>query len=99
MMRWMSGETRKDEIRNEHFRVHLGVATIGDSDKTRDTHLRWFGHLYLMPATAPLKKKKKSYASWWPTKEKGSPEEDMDVSSTYSRIWLGTDSNGEIEFT
>jgi len=39
-LRWMCGNTRKNRIRNECFREHLGVASIGD--KIRDTHLRWF---------------------------------------------------------
>ena len=40
MLRWMCGKTKKDKIRNESFRKHLGVASIGD--KIRKTHLRCF---------------------------------------------------------
>ena len=32
MLTWMCGKTKKDGIRNEHFREHLGVATIGDKN-------------------------------------------------------------------
>ena len=38
MLKWMCGKTRKDKIRNERFREHLGVATIGDT--IRETCLR-----------------------------------------------------------
>ena len=30
MLRRMFGKARKDKIRNEQFREHLGVASIGD---------------------------------------------------------------------
>ena len=43
MLRWMRGKTRKDKIRNEQFREHLGASSIGD--KIRKTHLRWFGRV------------------------------------------------------
>ena len=52
MLRWMCGKTRKDRIRNEHFRKHLGVAIIGD--KIRETRLRWFGHVQCRPARKSL---------------------------------------------
>ena len=54
MLRWMFGKTRKDQIQNERFREHLGVATIGD--KFRETRLRWFGLVQRRPATAPVKR-------------------------------------------
>ena len=54
MLRWMCGKTRIDKIRNEHFREHLGVATIGD--KIRETCLRWFGHVQRRPATTPVRR-------------------------------------------
>ena len=44
MLRWMSDKNRKDKIRNEHFREHLGVASTGD--KIRETPLRLFGHVH-----------------------------------------------------
>jgi hypothetical protein len=54
MLRWMCGKTRKDKIRNERFREHLGVAPIGD--KIRETRLRWFGHVERRPVMAPVRK-------------------------------------------
>ena len=54
MLRWMGGKTRKDKIRNEHFREHLGLATIGD--KIRSIRLRWFGHVQRRPTTALVRK-------------------------------------------
>ena len=38
MLRWMSGKTRMDKIRNERIRKNLGVASIGD--KIREGRLR-----------------------------------------------------------
>ena len=38
MLRWMSGKTRKDRIRNESIGGSLGVAPIGD--KMRESRLR-----------------------------------------------------------
>jgi hypothetical protein len=43
MLRWMSGVTREDRIRNEYVRGSIGVAPIGD--KMRENRLRWFGHV------------------------------------------------------
>ena len=33
MLRWMCGKIKKDKIRNEHFREHLGLTSIGDKIK------------------------------------------------------------------
>ena len=38
MSRWMCGKTSKDKIRSEHFREHLGMASMGD--KLEKTYLR-----------------------------------------------------------
>ena len=53
MLRWMCRKTRKDKIKNERFRKHLGVASI--RDKIRKTRLRWFGHVQHKPTTALVK--------------------------------------------
>ena len=43
MLRWMSGHTRMDRIRNEVIRSKVGVAPI--EDKVREGRLRWFRHV------------------------------------------------------
>jgi len=43
MIRWMSGVTREDKIRNGHVRGSVCVASI--VDKMRENKLRWFGHV------------------------------------------------------
>ena len=53
MLRWMCGKTRKDKIRNEYFREHLRIATIGS--KIRKTCLRWFWHVQRRPVTETLR--------------------------------------------
>jgi len=47
-------KTRKDKIRNERIRGHLGVALI--EQKIRDRHLSWFGHVQRIPNTTLVKK-------------------------------------------
>ena len=54
MLRWMCGKSRKDKIRNEQFREHLGVALVGN--KIRETHLRWFRHIQCRQATTLVRK-------------------------------------------
>ena len=43
MLRWISGNTRNDRIRNEEIFLKIGVASI--DGKMRENHLRWFGHV------------------------------------------------------
>ena len=43
MLRWMSGYTLKDRIRNDHIRERVGVAPI--SEKMREYRLRWYEHV------------------------------------------------------
>ena len=43
MLRWSSGYTLKDRIRNDHIRERIGVAPI--SEKMREYRLRWYGHV------------------------------------------------------
>ncbi|KAI0500658.1 hypothetical protein KFK09_018874 [Dendrobium nobile] len=48
MLRWMSGFTLRDRIRNEHIREKVGVAPV--EDKIRESCLRWFGHIKRRPS-------------------------------------------------
>lgn len=43
MLRWMSGVTRKDRIRNEYIRGTVKVGPIGK--KIQESRLRWYGHV------------------------------------------------------
>ena len=43
MLRWMSGVTRKDRIRNDYIRGTVKVGPIGK--KIQESRLRWFGHV------------------------------------------------------
>ena len=54
MLRWMSGHTRKDRIRNDCIREKVGVAPI--VEKLVETRLRWFGHVQRRPLEAPVRR-------------------------------------------
>ena len=54
MLRWMSGHTRKDRIRNDDIRQKVGVAPI--IEKLVETRLRWFGHVQRRPLEAPVRR-------------------------------------------
>jgi hypothetical protein len=43
MLRWISGITKKNKIRNEKICLKIGVAPI--DEKMRESCLRWFGHV------------------------------------------------------
>ncbi|PKU81295.1 ataxia telangiectasia mutated family protein [Dendrobium catenatum] len=54
MLRWMSGFTLRDRIRNEHIREKVGVAPV--EDKIRESRLRWFGHIKRRPCDDPVRR-------------------------------------------
>jgi len=43
MLRWMSGKTTKDRVRNKYIEESIRVASF--MDKMRENKLRWFGHV------------------------------------------------------
>jgi hypothetical protein len=53
MLRWMSGASRKDRIRNEYVRGSIGAASI--MDKIRENIFRWFGHMMRREKTKELR--------------------------------------------
>jgi hypothetical protein len=54
MLRWMSGNTIKDKLKNDFIRHKIGVAPI--EDKLRENRLRWFGHILRRPKNAPVRR-------------------------------------------
>lgn len=44
MLKWMSGKTWRDKIRNKNLCRMVWIATI--DDKMRETRFKWFGHVY-----------------------------------------------------
>ncbi|XP_048006662.1 uncharacterized protein LOC125242006 [Leguminivora glycinivorella] len=54
MLRWSSGVTLKDKVRNEYIRGSLKVAPI--TDKLAETRLRWYGHVMRRPEDFVVKK-------------------------------------------
>ncbi|KAH0462579.1 hypothetical protein IEQ34_010154 [Dendrobium chrysotoxum] len=54
MLRWMSGFTLRDKIRNELIHEKVGVAPV--EDKIRESCLRWFGHIKRRPPDDPVRK-------------------------------------------
>uniref|UniRef100_A0A914XI79 Ataxia telangiectasia mutated family protein n=1 Tax=Plectus sambesii TaxID=2011161 RepID=A0A914XI79_9BILA len=43
MLRWISGITRLDHVRNDDIRERYGVVPI--AEKLRESRLRWYGHV------------------------------------------------------
>ena len=56
MLKWKSGNIRKDRIQNEEIHLKIGVAPI--DGKMRESHLRWFGHVQRRAIYVPMRKNK-----------------------------------------
>jgi len=54
MLRWMSGKTRHDRIRNDIIRKRVGVAPI--VEKLVENRFRWFGHVERRPVDAVVRR-------------------------------------------
>jgi len=54
MLRWMSGKTRQDRIRNDTTRERVGVAPI--VEKLVENRLGWFGHVERRPVDAVVRR-------------------------------------------
>ena len=52
-LRWSSGYTLKDRIRNDHIREKVGVAPI--SEKMREYRLRWYEHVQRRELDEPVR--------------------------------------------
>jgi hypothetical protein len=52
MLRWICGNIRRDQVRNDDIRKRLGVAPV--EEKLVQHRLRWFGHIQRRPAEAPV---------------------------------------------
>jgi hypothetical protein len=53
MIRWMSGMTRKDRIRNEYIEGSVSIASI--VDMMRKNRVQWFGHVMKQEETKALR--------------------------------------------
>ncbi|KEH35761.1 hypothetical protein MTR_3g102480 [Medicago truncatula] len=54
ILRWMSGKTRHDKIRNDTIRERMEVAPI--VEKLVENRLRWFGHVERRPVDAVVRR-------------------------------------------
>ena len=45
VLRWMSGVTKLDRIRNERIRGIAKVGEIGPIQKVHESSLKWYGHV------------------------------------------------------
>ena len=43
MLCWISGNMKRDKVRNDDIRIKIGVAYI--EKKMRENRSRWFGHV------------------------------------------------------
>ncbi|XP_070007638.1 uncharacterized protein [Nicotiana sylvestris] len=54
ILRWMSGYTRRDKVRNEAIWDNVGVAFM--ENKMRESRLRWFGYIKRRIIDTPVRR-------------------------------------------
>ena len=54
IVRWICGHTKKNEIRDDHVREQVRVASI--IGKKVENRLKWFEHVQIRPIDAPVKR-------------------------------------------
>jgi hypothetical protein len=70
MLRWICGNTRRDQVRNDDIRERLGVSPV--EEKLVQPRLRWFGHIQRRSAEAPVcsrvirRSGNEKRGRWWP---------------------------------
>lgn len=76
MLRWISTNIRIDRVWNEEIRLKLGVTPSNENrskEKIRESHLRWFGHMEMIPINA-LERKSDSIQVKWMKRGKQRPK-------------------------
>ena len=54
MSKWISGNTKKDRIRNDE--IHLKIRIVPIDEKIRESRLGWFGHVQRRATNALIRK-------------------------------------------
>lgn len=57
MLRFLSGNTKKDIIENGKIHLKIGVVQIAIDKKMWKIRLKWFGHVHVIAINVPIIKK------------------------------------------
>ena len=101
-VRWMSGKTRKNRIRNAYIRDMVEVTLI--DNKLKENRLRWYGHVCRRPIDMVVRRSDMIIGSD-DTRERGRPKLTLDavvkrirLDGILVNIWPSTELNGVKEF-